>query len=480
MRNFARNNLKKTVKLVLISIFILIAMPVFIFAAEVTNDSVVDEVLKITGTQKVAEDMTQIINIQLKQRKDKLSPDIYDKIAGVMNEVFSAESFYRAVKKNMLESMDAASFKDMLEIIENPLTQNMRELARIAADPGSKEGLIEFSKQIAANPLDSSRIDLVQRLNDTLGISKITVEQQILSFRAIALTINALAPSGKQLDTSQIEDLEASNREKLRPFFSKQFLIASLYAYQTVSDDQLNEYRALFDNQTVKKFNESFLDALAMAVLASSEQVNSRLLKEFSQQDAPDACADSTQPVTEDKSGDRIEISKESIEKNMPFYPKSLKEFIKKAEENIIEIDKQVRKQRELTAHDDNEKSAKELFESANVIFEEGNVNDARDKWKQALKLTKDKQLKSSIKRRDKEARKKLEEIKRKDKEEAYVNRRHTAKLYKEAVSLFKAKDFHKSREKFKIIEEINPGYRKTQHYLKLIDSRIESSNRAD
>jgi len=212
-------------------------------------------------------------------------------------------------------------------------------------------------------------------------------------------------------------------------------------------------------------------------------------------------------PAQETSETETITVDDKEIDKKIPSYNYSLKQLMDKAKENIRKAEKAIKDREVLKRNKEREEKARVHFEKANALYEEGKYEEAIQEWKQALKITENKELADYIRkeeervkkerrlreqRKQEEAQRKREEQlarerkqrekeiakQRREKEKRERLQRQAAPLYKEAITLYKAKDYEKALEKFKEVQAILPSYGSTTRYIEREKQRLEEVKR--
>lgn len=105
-----------------------------------------------------------------------------------------------------------------------------------------------------------------------------------------------------------------------------------------------------------------------------------------------------------------INVNPRVIEKTLPAYTLSLKELIKKAQENIRKTEGEIRLKKILEANREKEDKARSLFAEAGRLHEQGKLEEAMRAWKECLLLTKDPEMRSHIEKFERQNRAEQEE----------------------------------------------------------------------
>lgn len=148
----------------------------------------------------------------------------------------------------------------------------------------------------------------------------------------------------------------------------------------------------------------------------------------------------------EESARESITVDNSVIEKEIPTYRMSLQRLIQEAEKKLKKIDKEIKNQ-------ENELIARELLEDGNTLYSESKLKEAKAKWNEALKITKDPSFKKYLKENEKRFRKetadaaRLKKLEEKAKKKAAYKAKIEEKKRKRA-EIKKQKELEKARKK--------------------------------
>lgn len=140
---------------------------------------------------------------------------------------------------------------------------------------------------------------------------------------------------------------------------------------------------------------------------------------------APDEEADVPQPPASapeaevKNKAETVEVSPAAVAKTMPNYKLNLKQMIDAAQRNIKKIQKEIEETEAFKRNNAREAEAQEHFAKGNRLYEEGNLQGAKQEWEEALKISKDQRMKGYIQQAEAKARKQEIAQQKQAKEEA-------------------------------------------------------------
>jgi tetratricopeptide (TPR) repeat protein len=168
-------------------------------------------------------------------------------------------------------------------------------------------------------------------------------------------------------------------------------------------------------------------------------------------------------------------------------YVYDLKLLIRKSKDNIKTVNEKIKAQAVQKRNQMREQKAREYYEQAQKLVEEGRFDDARQLYDKAIRITEHPEMKYYIKEsahRTKAQKaalsKEAADQERKTEEEEQATQQRVATSYETAVSLYKQQRFKDARDEFTTVEELSPEYKATRSYLQIIEQDIfQSEQRA-
>ncbi len=183
----------------------------------------------------------------------------------------------------------------------------------------------------------------------------------------------------------------------------------------------------------------------------------------------PKYSSESTQIIKE-----KEVVPSEIIEKTIPSYRMRLKEILKKAEENIKKVDRDIKEAEIYKRNQGREQRSAEAFERGNQLYKNGKPEEAREEWNNALSISKDPEMRGYIEEAERRAGEKDRKIKEEDarkREDVRIERerqeaavREKSRIEKEAAREAERISREKTREEKERLEaEEREARRKTE-----------------
>ncbi|MCA9393783.1 MAG: hypothetical protein KC900_06235 [Candidatus Omnitrophica bacterium] len=159
-----------------------------------------------------------------------------------------------------------------------------------------------------------------------------------------------------------------------------------------------------------------------------------------------------------------------------------LKQLIERSKKKIEQVDDKLKDQARDRRNQQREAKAREYFDKATTLYERGDLDQARELWEKAIKITEHEEMEDYInlsvrrQRVQEKALRKAEKrrLKRLEKERGYTAK-EVNKKYREAVKFYRDEKYLAAKVAFEEVDEMFPDHKATRSYIALINDRIES-----
>ena len=176
---------------------------------------------------------------------------------------------------------------------------------------------------------------------------------------------------------------------------------------------------------------------------------------------------------------------KASAEKSSYVY--DLRSLIEKSKNNIQRVNDKIKEQAIYKRNLQREEKAREYYDRAMVLFEEGKINEARELFEKSVRITEHPEMKGYIKLSEKKF-KSQEQAMRKEEherlsltvEQERERQKQVENAYDDGVRVYKQQNFKAARDEFMLVEQLIPEYKATRSYLKLVEEKIALQDKVD
>lgn len=153
--------------------------------AQHDENALIEEVLELSGVKKQIEQFQDIVNAQVAQRQMEVDPTVYEKLSKIITESYKANTLYQDVVSYFENNFDQSHMLIILEWLKAPLSQKMSRLEVQASTAEDMQEMRNFAAQLQYTPPSQERLALVQRLDEVVGATGLSIEISLASFRGL-------------------------------------------------------------------------------------------------------------------------------------------------------------------------------------------------------------------------------------------------------------------------------------------------------
>ncbi|GEM_PF-3534805 len=168
-------------------------------------------------------------------------------------------------------------------------------------------------------------------------------------------------------------------------------------------------------------------------------------------------------------------------------YIYDLKKLVEKSKDNIKRVNEKIKEQAIYKRNQQREEKAREYYERAVKLFEEGKVDEARDLWEKSIRITEHLEMKGYIKESGKRFKLQEQAIRKEEDErmgrlavDDKLRQQQVKEAYDKGVTLYKQKKFKAAKNEFVLVDQLMPDYKATKSYLGLLEQDIARQDQTD
>lgn len=228
------------------------------------------QALELSGMNEFVEQLPAIFEeyARDKMEEDAASPEEQEKFLAAMQGVFDPEVVSAGLRTALERECEPAVMQSAVASLDSPLAQKMRKLEAAAGTAEGAQRLEEFAGNLPGNPPEAGRLQLVRRLDEISGASEFQADMTIAMLQGMAEGFGQEKQAAEQLPTV---------RRDLFPVVRASVLVTMLFSYQEASDQELNDYIALYESEPLQRFTRTVTQAFNAAVKGQAKEAARRL-----------------------------------------------------------------------------------------------------------------------------------------------------------------------------------------------------------
>ncbi len=257
----------------------------------IDKNKVTEEILEISGTKKQLEqDLKLKENQYAEEFKTNTDPETYALILNSIQESYNSDLANKVIADTLKENFDQKHFQDILEWLRSPLSKKITQLEVEFLTPASQQRFQDFSKTVISNPAFRDRIVLMQRLDSAKNETRKLIEIATNTYAEITKATEAALPKDRRIKDGVIETEARDMKTRLQQPVKDAVLIKSLYAYRSLSNEELEQYIKFLESDIGSWFSkiveQGIIKANAQANKAFGNKLTQILLQELSKKDS--------------------------------------------------------------------------------------------------------------------------------------------------------------------------------------------------
>ncbi len=225
----------------------------------------VDSVLDGLGLRSAIANYTQTTRVLAFLDKGRLAEIDVPVLERVLSEQFQPGPFYKAIGDRLNKGYSPERLPALAEWLHSPLARNLADLDRRAYAAESRQELVDFAASLSTTPPPQPRLILIHRLYEDTRICDMEVEATIALVHTTAQAISPALPKEKRYGASELDRALGGVKSRYRSVMRNAKLVQLLFAYQSASDAELEQYAGFLESDEgkwlISTIDKGFFDA---------------------------------------------------------------------------------------------------------------------------------------------------------------------------------------------------------------------------
>ena len=225
----------------------------------------VDSVLDGLGLRSAIVNYTQTTRLLSFLDKGRLAEIDVPVLERILGEQFQPGPFYAAIGDELRRGYSPDRLPALAEWLHSPLARKLADLERRAYDPESRQELVEFAGSLSTTPPPQPRLLLIHRLYEATRTSDMEVEATIALVHTTAQAISPVLPKEKRYGANELDRALGGVKSRYRSVMRNAKLVQLLFAYQSASDAELEQYAGVLESDNgkwlISTIDKGFFDA---------------------------------------------------------------------------------------------------------------------------------------------------------------------------------------------------------------------------
>lgn len=249
-------------------------------AKAIYNNALLERLFTVAGTRKQLEQMAERVRDEYSQHKDRIEPDFYETGSKIINDAYSQDALYGAVTEYFQDNFDQKQIAAVIDFLSSALAKKVSALDEKVSGSVTVAEMQKFADTLPDRPPSTQRLLLIKELDRAVEASDTQVVMTTALFKSIAQAIGPILPPDKRFQKGELEKIVDAMRTQLRLLLNERNIvsISFLYTYQSLSDEELQQYITFWNSPAGKWYNKITNDAFALALSRAGQNANRQCL----------------------------------------------------------------------------------------------------------------------------------------------------------------------------------------------------------
>lgn len=256
------------VRLWLMSVLAIGTLPAW--AATDEQNLHVRDLVKLSGLQHEIRQFPQQILAGFDQQRRTLPAEQHAALRQALASSFDASALERQITQELESSLRPEVVTDTLKWLRSDLGRKVTMLEVAASNPKAQQELRAFAKQLEKSPPAAERLQLIRRIDWASNGTESVLDMSEAVALSIASAYEATLPASQRTGMEEIRLQLARQREMLRRQVQGHVWLSMLRSYQTLPQDELQQYVEFLESEVGSGFyaqaNTAFKEAFKMSI----------------------------------------------------------------------------------------------------------------------------------------------------------------------------------------------------------------------
>jgi len=237
----------------------------------------------LTATiMQVPEHMQAGLQTSQQTKQSSISGTDYGTLQKIFSDTFSAQAIKQDVVEYLGQTYDQGRYTSLVELLQSPLAKRMTALEVATGTPEEFQNMLHYATDLATDPPSAKRVALVAELDKVSHATELTATLQIETLRSMLGAFASYSPEGDSATREKMNHIVNGGREQIVTTAHQLVIVSYLYTYRDVSDEDLNNYIAIYRNTDLQWYLDTASSALVKAIENSSVAAGRRIAKHVS------------------------------------------------------------------------------------------------------------------------------------------------------------------------------------------------------
>ena len=248
-----------------------------------SKEALARELYELSGLEKQVAQLSELSVAGLNEEYEQggMPERVYEYLLPIARDTFKVHKIKRDLLQRIENNLDVTCIEAVLSWLQSPLGRKITIAEEAATTPEGIRRMQAYGAQLQSNPTSLRRFQLVKRLNKATNSTEIMIDMATITVHAVMKEINAIVPSPQRVDQYTLEQQMNAQRSQMRQSFQNVCIISYLYTYQSLSDDELEQYVEFAESDFGRHYHQTIFQEFKNIQLEAASYVGRALGKAF-------------------------------------------------------------------------------------------------------------------------------------------------------------------------------------------------------
>jgi hypothetical protein len=241
-------------------------------AAAEPTEARIAELMVASGIDKQLDSYPDTVRLSLQQGRAQspTSDAQYQLLMDAVAQAYDPPAMKQTIARRLRKDLTAADVDGALAWLRAPLGRKVTRLEEEHSTAEAMQAMQAWAQSLKVPPA-ATRMDLVHRFDQAVGITEFTVASMKHSQLAMVAALTAGQPPAQQRQAfDKVSEVFEQKHDELLRMAGQQVIPFMLYCYRSLSDAELEQYIAYALSPGGKRYHEASKAAFDEAVVRAS------------------------------------------------------------------------------------------------------------------------------------------------------------------------------------------------------------------
>lgn len=244
--------------------------------------AVIERVLHRSGLIQQLAQLPQIVQAEMdRQPLPNATDEEVQRFKAIFVQAVAPSNMQAAVTQQLRNQYDAQKFKAMLDLLDTSLARKMTSLELEAGTPAAQQAMQDFASKLSATPPSAERIKLAEKIIDVSGGLEAMLAVQLGMAEAMMRAMVPFMPPEEDVSEAKLTEVLNQMRMQMTGPMTNYLMVTVFFTYRTATDEELQQYIALYESDTGQWMTTLFNEALMHSFKVVADIIGKGMAEEF-------------------------------------------------------------------------------------------------------------------------------------------------------------------------------------------------------